>query len=663
ATGGYTSHAWPAARVERLGIPGLHFADGPRGCVVGPSTAFPVSMARGAAFDPQLERRIGDAIGAELRSAGATYTGAVCMNLLRHPAWGRAQETYGEDPHHIGELAAAFTEGLQRHVMACMKHFALNSMENARFTVDVTADDRALHEVYLPHFRRVAAADVASVMSAYNSVNGQWCGENRALLTDVLRDEWEWDGYVTSDFIYGLRDPVKSVQAGLNIEMPFRQQRAIALGDAVDDGRLSVTDIDARVSETVATFLRFAHVFAEPTRDDVRAAPEHRALARDTAASSMVLLRNEGNLLPISPEPLGRVAVLGRLAAIPNLGDGGSSNVLTPEVTTPLDGLRAALPHAEVVHSGTDTAIIEGADLTVVVVGYTKDDEGEYLGTDQNNLMSLFPPMDDPVVGFPPPEEATSPPAPAAVETSPASSEQALDHAVGGDRASLRLHEEDELLIQEAAARSDRIVVAVMSGSAVVMPWLDQVPAALMIWYPGMEGGHALADVLFGAAEPGGRLPFAVPRDADDLVAFDRDATEATYGLLHGQWHLDHQGTDAHLPFGFGLGYTTWTLDDAIADGGTSVGVTATNAGDRAGSTVVQVYGSVPDSSHLRPPRRLIGFRRIHAEAGQSARAEIPLDLDQLRIRADGAWVTEDAPVQITVGFHAGDASAVAILP
>ena len=224
-SGGYNTRTWPAAHVERLGVPGLDFVDGPRGCVVGEATTFPVSMARGASFDPDLEERIGEAIGAELRATGATFTGAVCMNLLRHPAWGRAQETYGEDPHHVGELAAALTRGLQRHVMACMKHYALNSMENARFTVDVTADDRALHEVYLPHFRRVAEEGVASVMSAYNSVNGEWCGENTDLLTTVLRNEWGWDGFVITDFINGLRDPVKSVQAGCNVEMPFAQQR------------------------------------------------------------------------------------------------------------------------------------------------------------------------------------------------------------------------------------------------------------------------------------------------------------------------------------------------------------------------------------------------------------------------------------------------------
>ncbi len=625
-------------------------------------------MARGAAFDPDLERRIGDTIGAELRSAGATYTGAVCMNLLRHPAWGRAQETYGEDPHQVGELAAAFTEGLQRHVMACMKHFALNSMENARFTVDVTVDERALHEVYLPHFRRVAGAgrrqrDERVQLGQRRVV---WREPDAAHRHPARRVGL---GRVRHLGLH-LRTPRSRrsrCAAGLNIEMPFRQQRAVALNDALDVGSLSVADIDARVTETLATFLRFAHVFGEPVGADVRAAPEHRALAREAAVASMVLVRNEHRLLPLDADALGTVAVLGRLAAVPNLGDGGSSNVLAPDVVTPLDGLRAALPHADVVHAETDTSIIDGSDLTIVVVGYTKDDEGEYLGTDQSSLLHLFPPMDHPEVGFPPPEdqppdpdESISAPAIEAAEPNSASSEHALGHAVGGDRESLRLHAEDEQLILDAAARTDRLVVAVMSGSAVVMPWLDDVPAALMIWYPGMEGGHALADVLLGAAEPGGRLPFAVPRDADDLVAFDRDATAATYGLLHGQWLLDHDGTEAHLPFGFGLGYTTWSLDAATTDDDrTSVRATVTNTGERSGSTVVHVFGSVPDSAYLRPPRRLIGFRRVRAEAGRTVEVDMPLDLDQLRVRQDGAWITENAPVRLTIGRHAGDPAGV----
>ena len=188
--GGYYQHPYPAAAVPRLGIPGFRFSDGPRGVVVGRATAFPVSMARGATFDPALEERIGDAIGRELRAVGADLYGGVCVNLLRHPGWGRAQETYGEDPLHVGVMGAALARGVQRHALACVKHFACNSVENARFKLDVTVDERALHEVYLPHFRHVVDAGVAAVMSAYNAVNGEWCGQHAELLGAVLRDEW-----------------------------------------------------------------------------------------------------------------------------------------------------------------------------------------------------------------------------------------------------------------------------------------------------------------------------------------------------------------------------------------------------------------------------------------------------------------------------------------
>ena len=169
-----------AGAVPRLGIPGVRFSDGPRGVVMEGATTFPVSMARGATWDPDLEERIGDVIGRELRAMGANFFGGICINLMRHPAWGRAQETYGEDTVHLGEFGAALTRGVQKHVMACSKHYALNSMENARFSVDVTIDPRALHEIYLPHFKRTVEAGVASVMSSYNSMNGEWCGQNPA---------------------------------------------------------------------------------------------------------------------------------------------------------------------------------------------------------------------------------------------------------------------------------------------------------------------------------------------------------------------------------------------------------------------------------------------------------------------------------------------------
>src|SRR5919199_1655710 len=253
---GYNLEPIVAGAVPLLGIPGIRFSDGPRGAVIGRSTAFPVPMARGATWDPDLEERIGQAIGAEIRAQGGNYFGGVCINLLRHPAWGRAQETYGEEPVLLGAMGAALARGAQRHVMACVKHFACNSMENARFTVDVRVDERALHEVYLPHFRAVVKAGVASVMSAYNSVNGEWCGQNRMLLTKVLRQEWGFRGLVVSDFIFGLRDAPKSLQAGLDVEMPFAQQRAQHLPAALEAGIVSWEDVHRSALRILATQLR-----------------------------------------------------------------------------------------------------------------------------------------------------------------------------------------------------------------------------------------------------------------------------------------------------------------------------------------------------------------------------------------------------------------------
>jgi beta-glucosidase len=667
--GSYHRRTFPAAVVDRLGVPGLHFSDGPRGCVIGSSTAFPVSMARGATFDVDLERRIGSAIGAELRTVGATFYGGVCVNLLRHPAWGRAQETYGEEPMHVGEMGVALTRGAQDHVMACVKHYALNSMENARFTVDVTCDERALHEVYLPHFRRIVDAGVASVMSAYNSVNGAFCGENEALLTTVLRDEWGFEGFVISDFIFGLRDAVRSVTAGLDIEMPFRQQRRMVLADAVADGRLAVADVDAAVTRIVATLLRFAPVFERAAPDaSIRGGVAHRALAREAATKAIVLLRNEHvdahPLLPLDG-PLARVAVLGRLARVPNLGDRGSSDVPVTAPVTPLDGLVAALGRDVVVHDDDDASIAADADVAIVVVGFTHHDEGEYIdAAGTAGLMgTLFPPMTDAdrdaisaAVGPPGQREVSS----EHLDTS--------GFAPGGDRRSLRLSAADEALIAAVAAVNPRTLVVVMGGSATVMEsWRHTVPAILQLWYPGIEGGHALADVVLGRANPSGRLPFTIPTDESHLPHFDPDATAETYDLWHGHWKLTRDGNAPAFPFGFGLSYTTFALtrlDVSEHDGGTLATVTVSNTGRRDGATVVQVYAGLDGSRFERPAQRLVGFERIEVAAGSSVTTSISLHLDHLDVRLGDSWLTEGGTVTVVAGQHVGDPGAlVALVP
>ena len=341
----YGARPWTAGALPALGVDGVRFTDGPRGVVLGASTCFPVSMARGATWDPSLEARVGDAVGVEARAQGANLIGSVCVNALRHPAWGRAQETYGEDPLLLGAMGASLTRGIQRHVMACVKHFACNSIEDARYSVDVRVDAQTLHEVYLPHFKDCVDAGAAAVMSAYNKVNGAYCGESAPLLTGVLRERWGFEGFVVSDFLFGLRDGARAFGAGMDLEMPFRNRFARDLPRALAAGRLDPARLDEAVLRLLGHQIRFADI-GEPGRYEPSAVAcaAHRALAREVAARAMVLLQNDpvrgAPLLPLDARALRRVAVIGRLAAEPTLGDRGSSAVRPPSVVTALDGLR-----------------------------------------------------------------------------------------------------------------------------------------------------------------------------------------------------------------------------------------------------------------------------------------------------------------------------------
>ena len=660
---GYHLSVFVGAENERIGFPGIRFSDGPRGAVVGNATAFPVPMARGATWDLGLEERIGDAIGSELRAIGANLTGAVCINLLRHPAWGRAQETYGEDPHHVGEFGAALTRGLQRHVMACVKHFACNSMENARFSVDIEIDDVALHEIFLPHFKRVIDEGVASVMSAYNSVNGEWCGQSHQLLNDVLRDEWGFEGYVISDWILGLRDAGPSVTAGLDIEMPYRMVRQQHLPAAIERGEVTWADVDRSATRVISTLLRFDRVLSAPSAADLLGAPEHRVLARDAAARSVLLLRNEPvDGTPVLPFAVStRLAVFGRLADTVNIGDGGSSDVWDLSCRTVLDGLREAI--AVVVHDdGSDlsraAAAAAEAEVACVIVGYTFVDEGEYIGETDPSLMALFPPGDEPdvlhaysahVAALPP---TTKPPRMA---------DRPRMFSRGGDRSSLRLLPADVKLIRTVAAANPRTVVIIQAGSAVITTeWAGAVAAIAQAWYGGAEAGPGLTDVLLGAVNPSARLPFTVPGDEADLVVFDRDATSFTYDRWHGWWRAAHEGIAPAYPFGFGLSYTTFALegaDTSVADSSVVVSGTLRNTGDRDGADVVQVYAELPDPD---APARLIGFIRVEVAAGAAAAFEITIPLDRLAIRntAERSWNAPVGSHRITVGRFAGDPSA-----
>jgi beta-glucosidase len=634
-----------AGRIDELGIPGIRFTDGPRGVVMGSSTAFPAAIARAASFDIDLEQRIGDAIGAEARAQGANLFAGICVNLAPAPGWGRSQESYGEDPVLLGEMGSALAEGVRPWVMSCVKHFALNSMEEARFEVDVRVAQEVLHEVYLPHFRRVVDGGADAVMSSYNSVNGTWAGENPYLLTAVLREQWGFEGFVMTDFVWGLRHPVESVAAGQDLEMPFRQQRAAALPVAVRDGRLGRADIEAAASRILSAQIRLA-LRARPTPEPhVVACAEHRALAREAAVLGTVMLRNE-DVLPLPPNT--SVAVLGRFADKSNLGDVGSSQVVPPSTVSILEGLREQLhdlvrrPENDTVQAAVEAA--RDAATAVVVVGLSSVDEGEaFVSSNLDAIGLLGPVARNPLVGR----------VIAVFLTLVGKLKK-----VGGDRRDLHLHESDVALIQAVARVNPRTVVVVVAGGTVMCdPWESQVGALLLAWYPGMEGGRALADVLLGTAEPGGRLPVAIPVRREDLPEVDWKANRVAYGRWWGQRKLDRDHLTAAHPFGFGLGYTTMVLRSAEMSGPETVEVEVANTGSRDGRHVVQVYARAEGGE----APVLVGFAPVRVPAATTVTVSVPITLAPLQRWTEGRMVDPDEPVRLTVASYAGDPQALSI--
>ncbi len=542
---------WPTRAVPRLGIGGLQFVDGPRGVVLeGGATTFPVPIARGASWNPELEERIGAAIAREARSFGADWLAAVCVNLLRHPGWGRAQETYGEDPVHVGVLGAACCRGIGRHAIACVKHLALNSIDSSRFLVDVRASPRVLHELYLPQFRACVEAGAGSVMSAYNRVNGIWCGQHPELLTQILKRRWGFTGLVVSDFIFGLRDGPAALLAGLDLEMPFPLALPERAGAALACGALPQARVDDAVLRQLRLQLR-RPAGAYPRT--LRRCREHRELAREAARQAIVLLRNEpplGGSPPVLPlGDLGSLALIGPLAAAVNLGDRGSSDTRPPAgaVVTPLQGLQAARPDLPIRHhDGRDpsaaAALAAGCDAAVVVAGLDWQLEGEHIHPgDIAPVLALIPP---PLWLLPLQLWPRLRPlwrrftGLIAWLTSHASPPLRGAFAAG-DRTDLQLPAPQVQLIRAVAAANRRTVVVLMGGGAILShPWHQLVPGLLLLWYPGEQGGHALAEVLFGSVSPSGRLPFTIPSDLAQLPPFEPRAPVVTYDLWHGYRRL-----------------------------------------------------------------------------------------------------------------------------
>ena len=658
--------------VPRLDIPGVRFTDGPRGIVMGASTCFPVSMSRGATWDTELEQRIGHAIGLEGRAQGANYFAGICINLPRHPAWGRIQETYSEDPLLLGEFGLALHKGVHPHLMTCVKHYALNSMEIARFRVDVDVDEAALHEVYLPHFRKLVEGGVSSVMSSYNSVRGEFAGQNHELLTEILRGKWGFDGFVLSDFIFGLRDAALSVKNGLDIEAPFSQQREMHLEKALETGDLEWSHVDAACSRILRKQLEHAVATPHSVPDkSVVFCDDHRGLAREAAAKGMVLLKNEPveglPLLPLDANKIKRVALVGRLANATNTGDRGSSAVFAPNVVTAYQGIRAALPQAEIHLEDTDSAekageVARKVDLVICIVGYNAGDEGEYVVPSFKTdpvLLDLFPPTaseEDHKV-----EALLTAPA-----TDSRESSESIAVGDGGDRKSLRLRSKDVEVIDAVSSANPNTVVSVITAGAVIMEeWVDKIPALIMMWYSGSEGGHAFADVLFGKTDASGRLPFSIPRSEEHLPFLDVEASSIKYDRWFGQRLLDRLGEPARFPLGYGLSYTSFKASDLSTVKSSPdkeevvVRASVSNVGGKAGRYIAQVYG-LTDGNEF-PARVLLGFKPLDLEAGQSAEVQVVCSTRPLQKWQDGGFVSASGELEIEWAAHSGDEEALKI--
>lgn len=652
-------HPWPAAVLPRLGLGGLQFVDGPRGVVLkGGATTFPVPIARGASWNPQLEHQIGAAMAREARSFGANWLAAVCVNLLRHPGWGRAQETYGEDPVHVGAMGSACTRGIERHAIACIKHFVLNSIDSSRFLVDVRAGARVLHELYLPQFRDCIEAGAGSVMSAYNRVNGLWCSEHPELLTTILKQRWGFEGFVVSDFIFGVRDGLAALLAGLDLEMPFRMMFVeLPVASALDQrpGQSqppppSRERLGARIDDAVLRQLRVQlRLPAGACPPQLRRCPAHLELAREAARQAIVLLRNEQlsegqPLLPFGA--LSSLAVVGPHAAAPNLGDRGSSDTrpLAGSVITPLQGLQEARPDLSIVHAdGCDrqaaATLAARSDAAVVVVGLDWRLEGEHIHPgDIAPILAQMPPphwleglLRRPMLR-PLWRRFT---ALIAWITSHAPAPVGGDFAAG-DRSDLQLPAAQIALITAVAAANPRTVVVLMGGGAILSRgWESLVPALLLLWYPGEQGGHALADVVFGRVSPSGRLPFTLPVEEGQLPPFEPRASSVDYDLWHGYRRLQRHGERAGHPFGFGLSYSRFEVTDpqvllnserALVE--LAVGVR--NLGPMTAAEVVQVYLEPPGVLMERPRRTLVGFARLELRAGEQRPLVLVIPLRRL---------------------------------
>ena len=614
------------------GIPQIWLSDGPHGLRkqagesdhLGlnpsvPATCFPTASAVANSWDAALGEKIGAALGEEAAAQEVSVVLGPGLNMKRNPLCGRSFEYFSEDPYLAGKLAAGYIRGIQsKGVAACPKHFAVNSQETRRMASDSIVDERTLREIYLTGFEiAVKEGHPRSIMSSYNLVNGTYANENKHLLMDILRGEWGFDGAVITDW-GGSNDHALGVKNGSTLEMPAPGGDSVReLLAAVESGKITESDIDARLSELLPlVFDTKAALDAAPREFDAAA---HHALARRAAEESLVLLKNEGALLPLAAGT--KVAVIGDFAKNPRYQGAGSSMVNSTQVDVLLDKL---------------------IDSELNVIGYQQgfDRHGKPDAALQKSACELAAQANTVILCMGLDEIAES---------------------EGLDRSNLRLAQNQVDLLQAVAAVNPKIVVVLYSGSVVETPWLDNCQALLYAALGGQAGAGAVADALAGKVNPCGKLaetwPLAyadVPSAAD--FATRRKTVEYREGLYIGYRYFTTAEKAVRFPFGYGMSYTTFAYSDMAADE-QGVSLTVTNTGSVAGTEIVQLYIAKKSSELFRPAKELKGFARVTLAPGEKQRITIMLDDKAFRfwnVKAN-RWEIEGGEYELLVGASVED--------
>ena len=634
---------WSTQPIDRLDIPYIWVADGPHGLRRAPTTdtwgygdqlpatCFPTASALSATWDTDLVREVGAALGTESTALGVNILLGPGVNIKRSPLGGRNFEYFSEDPYLAGKLAAAYIDGVQAQgVGTSLKHYVANNLETARMWANSDVDDRTLNEIYLTPFEiAVREAQPWSVMACYNRVQGVYGTQSRSLLTDKLKQEWGFKGIVISDW-GAVVDRVEGIRAGMHLEMPGldRDINNEAVLAAVKSGALEEAEVDRLARDILRIVLKATAGGDKPGTQNLE---EHHALARHVASEAITLLKNDRESLPIQSGRDRKVAIIGEFAVKPRYQGNGSSEVRPPRVDGFLDIVRQEYGDRFDITYAQGYNLEDDADTTLV-------DEAVRIAADADIALIL--------AGLPLQYESE-----------------------GIDRLHINLPPSHDKLIEAVARIQPNSVVLLTNGSAVAMPWINEVPAVVETWLGGQAGAGAVADVVFGKVNPSGKLAETFPVRLEDTPAylnFPAEHGEVIYGerIFVGYRYYDTRKIEPLFPFGHGLSYTRFSYSDLEVSADTfsdqdslRVSVTVTNSGEIAGKEVVQLYVRDESASVVRPVKELRGFDKLALQPGESRKVTFTLSERDFAFYSQrhGRWLAESGNFELLVGASSRD--------